>query len=499
MRTITAIAADERRDGSALPSLQTRAARNPRRLPTLSNPRLPTPSTSRPRLDLELPQIPKGLSQSRSLSTLSLVANRRQEQLQVILNRSASLGQARLEEPTPAAADSGRAFREMSDEIGLLLSESVGVYGEETLESKAAAAKVREAAFLAANPEVAARKKKEEEEKAMKEKEETRKRRAAQLAEMLKKAGRGKSGHHEAVQRKLEELRTDNEARVEFEQYIHGLGAKQGTNVIERNIEKVRNVTTEDLLALQVERLQQQGAKRILKGVQVREEHQRRQAAEQTAIQADLQRRTADRQAMHKRAHVAEVQGRCTQWLTLLVVAHSAVEFRRFMVQGRTQDTEMRRKRAATLALQRRWRATLIPLRMKRLIQGLRVLRRRVFWWRIRQRITTKRKSLLILADFLRGCAESLVARRIKLFRYQAIKVQRAWRWIAVVLRAQLQMTLLAWEAHAQSALIGSERPPARPLCLLSGRLAAPYAEAACTYSSGCVRASTVLWPPLPE
>ena len=209
LRTMSASASDERGEAwpttckatsqlyasASLPALRTRA--NPP-VPTPPKPRLPTPSTSRPTLDLELPKIPKGMSQSKSLSALSLVANRRQEQLQGILNRSASLGQVLLEESAPvarllASSNSERAFQKVSDEIGRLQKASVSIYGEETPADKAAAAAARQAAFEAANPEVVARKK-----------EEVRKRRQAQLQEMLKKSGRASSGHHEAVQRKLE-------------------------------------------------------------------------------------------------------------------------------------------------------------------------------------------------------------------------------------------------------------------------------------------------------
>ena len=454
LRTMSATASDERGEGwpptseatsqlyasVSLPALGTRATRNPR-LPTPPNPRLPTPSTSRPTLDLELPKIPKGLSQSKSLSALSLVANRRQEQLQVILNRSATLGQVRLDESAPAArllaaANSERAFQKVSDEIGLLLTASVGIYGEETPASRAAAAAAREAAFAAANPEVVARKK-----------EEVRKRRQAQLQEMLKKAGRGTSGHHEAVQRKLEELRTDDEARLEFEAYIHGLKGPPRANVIQRNIAKVRNLTPSQLLAVQAERLQQSIAKRTIKEGQVREQRERRQAAELAAVQADLKRREAERRERLNRAGIAEVQGRCAQWLAVLVVARSAAEFHRRVVEGRTRDTDRREKGAAAERVQRRWRFHLIPLRLRKIVRGLRVLRRRVFWWRIRQRIIVKRRSLLLIGEFLRACAEATIARRIKQFRYKAVKLQRAWRHITVVLRAQLQVTLLAWDA----------------------------------------------------
>ena len=118
------------------------------------------------------------------------------------------------------------------------------------------------------------------------------------------------------------------------------------------------------------------------------------------------------------------------------------------MVEGRTRDVDRRERSAAAQRVQRRWRFHLIPLRLRKIIRGLRVLRRRVFWWRIRQRIIVKRRSLLLIGDFLRACAEATIARRIKQFRYRAVKLQRAWRHIAVVLRAQLQVTLLAWDAH---------------------------------------------------
>ena len=153
-------------------------------------------------------------------------------------------------------------------------------------------------------------------------------------------------------------------------------------------------------------------------------------------------RREAERRERLTRAGIAEVQGRCAQWLAVLAVARSATSFHRHVVEGRARKKAGRERKNAVERIQRRWRFHLIFLRLRKILRGMRVLRRRVFWWRMRQRILIKRRSLLLLGEFLRACAEAKNSRRVKHFRYQAVKLQRAWRHIAVLLRAQLQVAL---------------------------------------------------------
>jgi len=160
------------------------------------------------------------------------------------------------------------------------------------------------------------------------------------------------------------------------------------------------------------------------------------------AVKEELMRREAERRERLTRAGIAEVQGRCAQWLAVLAVARSATSFHRHVVEGRARKKAGRERSNAVERLQRRWRFHLIPLRLRKIVRGMRVLRRRVFWWRMRQRILIKRRSLLLLGEFLRACAEAKNSRRVKHFRYQAVKLQRAWRHIAVLLRAQLQVAL---------------------------------------------------------
>ena len=166
-----------------LPTLRTRATRDPR---------LPTPSTSRPggyTLDLELPKVTTGLGQSQSMSSLSRVANMRQERLQVILDRSSLLTDAPLDAHRGSSSrNAGRSFLEVEDEIGKLFSAAQSVWGDSATNATPAA--------KAVDPV-----------EAEKKKEEARKRRAEKLHEMLLRSGRAKSQAAEMVQQKLTELR----------------------------------------------------------------------------------------------------------------------------------------------------------------------------------------------------------------------------------------------------------------------------------------------------
>jgi hypothetical protein len=78
--------------------------------------------------------------------------------------------------------------------------------------------------------------------------------------------------------------------------------------------------------------------------------------AELAAVQADLKRREAERRERLNRAGIAEVQGRCAQWMAVMVVARSAADFHRHVVEGRTRDTNRRATSAAAERVQRRWR-----------------------------------------------------------------------------------------------------------------------------------------------
>jgi hypothetical protein len=57
--------------------------------------------------------------------------------------------------------------------------------------------------------------------------------------------------------------------------------------------------------------------------------------------------------------------------------------------------------------VQRQWRIRLIMLRLHKLLRGLRVCRRLIFWWRLHRRILVKRRALESLTTFLREASQS--------------------------------------------------------------------------------------------
>ena len=438
-RTLTAIADGERVRLVASQSLPQLSCR-------VKNPRLPTPdvSRSRPTLDLRLPKMaptgrpPVGLRESTSLSSLSSLANARQERLQKLLGQSGAGGAAQ-EREDPGAGTESRAhlFRDKLDEIGALLTEASNTYAE----SDAAAA----AAAPAAPPPPTAK----SIEAAARRKEELRKRRAARLQEILQASGHGKNLTRVAVEEKISSLRGDEEARNDFDDYVRAMTRNRTTeDIVERNVSLISNATPAEWIAAQRKAERERNARRDEAWQHARAARQLHDRESQAEIETKIARRAADRDDRQQRARVAAVQGRCARWLALAVLAGSVNVFAREIGAGRAWLAELKKQTNAAVQVQRRWRVKLIMLRLRKLIRGLRIMRRGVYWWRLRQRIMIKRRAVHRIVDYLASQRQSQFSHRIKQFKYYVIKLQRAWRRAQLMLRAQLEVVLVAWGAR---------------------------------------------------
>jgi hypothetical protein len=227
-RTLTAIAADERR---SRPSLTVTRSSSLPRLPTLpSRAALPTPTAARERINLALPQ----LSQSQSLGSLTGQANARQRRVQL------ELDQALKKQPGQLASEAssmnllstlGRpskvrtaAFGEMYEDIERIVDEAATIRE---------GASLKQAAALSGETEEQAEARREEE--AERKREEQRRRRAAELAEKVATVGRKGSKVRVEIEAKLDELREDEDARRAFDLYCQTIKPQRNTDIVRRS------------------------------------------------------------------------------------------------------------------------------------------------------------------------------------------------------------------------------------------------------------------------
>ena len=442
-RTLTAIADGERARLAAshsLPQLGGRA----------KNPRLPTPdvSRSRPTLDLRLPKMAPtgrptvGLRESTSLSSLSSLANARQERLQRLLGQSGAVAAAQREDPGAGTESRAHLFRDKLDEIGALVTEASDIYAEG---DAAAAPPPPPPPPTAKSAEAEARRK-----------EEQRKRRAERLQELLQVSGHGKNLTKVAVEEKISSLRGDEEARHDFDDYVRAMTRTvvvdangKAVDIVERNVSAIANATPGAWLSQQRRAGVERNARRDEAWQHARAARELHDRASQAELETKIARKAEGRDERHARLRVAALQGRCARWLALAAIAHSARIFAGEIVAGRAWHAELRKQTHAAVQVQRRWRVKLVMLRLKKLIRGLRTLRRGVYWWRLRQRILIKRRAVhRIVALLASHGGQSLFSQRIKLFKYTVIKLQRAWRRSQLMLRAQLEVVLVAWSAR---------------------------------------------------
>ena len=125
------------------------------------------------------------------------------------------------------------------------------------------------------------------------------------------------------------------------------------------------------------------------------------------------------------------------------MVANGAAALHGAVVEGRRVLAVRREEERAARIFQKLWRCYLITVRLAKLLRARKLLRRGVFWWRMRHRIERKRADVLVLAEWLRNIAETRslpIGRRIKLLLHRVTTVQRAWRRVALVLHAQIQV-----------------------------------------------------------
>ena len=463
LRSLTALADAER----SLPTL--RAVR--------SRPRLPTPDAGP--VDLSLPKIP--LRQSQSLSALAGGANARQARVQRQLDDAVAWEQQQARSmkrqvtmvtmaatrwhhhdgtatgtgKLPAVLAPGR-FNELADELSQLLSTA----------ATARDPKAKDAASAAAAAPVEAEPPKLSATDEAKKKEAARKKRANELSQMLAASSHGQSKTRLEIQEKLEELRADPEARLDFDRYCSTLREKPQLDIVDANVAKVAGIVPEEWHATQQRRLEASRARRT--ELRARQEAQRRDEQEQSvaAMHARMQRRALDRSVGRERARVLGLQGRCARWLVLLTLAQSVRTVEGLVVEGRLRREEERRRQAAALQMQKLWRATLVSLRLRKIMRGISAMRRGVFWWRMRQRILRKRRGTEVILAYLRSIASagnSYFSQRVKLFKYQVVKVQRAWRRRSLVINAQIKVVLTCWGAN-EFRRRGRPPPPGQTL-----------------------------------
>ena len=166
----------------------------------------------------------------------------------------------------------------------------------------------------------------------------------------------------------------------------------------------------------------------------------------QAQLEAEIARRSHERRLGLRRANTERLRARRARWAVLAVVANGASMLREAVVEGRRRLALRRQEDRAARIFQKLWRCYLITVRLAKLLRGRKLLRRGVYWWRMRHRIERKRATVLTLVEWLRNISETRslpINRRIQLFVHRVTKVQRAWRRVALVLHAQIQVTLV--------------------------------------------------------
>lgn len=210
VRTLTAIA-DGERSGGALGHSASLPQLDVGRRGQGHHTRLLTPAFER--IDLALP--PVSLERSRSLSALAGLANARQQRVQIELDRVVT---RRDEDEQPAEGKFGasiaarartkvNAFDEMLEEIATIYEDAAAIRTPATTAVAAPAAPTAE----------------EVEEAEARRKEEGRLRHAAELQRKMASCGRRVSRARMEVEKKIELLREDDDAWLEFDQYCVSL------------------------------------------------------------------------------------------------------------------------------------------------------------------------------------------------------------------------------------------------------------------------------------
>ena len=217
VRTLTAIADGERSGAlghsASLPQLDVG------RRGQGHHTRLLTPAFER--IDLALP--PVSLERSRSLSALAGMANARQQRVQIELDRVVKRrGEQPAAEGSPRTIIAARArtkvnaFDEMLEEIATIYEDAAAIRTPATTAAAAPAAPSAEEVEVAE----------------ARRKEEGRLRHAAELQRKMASCGRRVSRARMEVEKKIELLREDDDAWLEFDQHCASLRVPPASDVV---------------------------------------------------------------------------------------------------------------------------------------------------------------------------------------------------------------------------------------------------------------------------
>ena len=216
VRTLTAIADGERSGAlghsASLPQLDVG------RRGQGHHTRLLTPAFER--IDLALP--PVSLERSRSLSALAGMANARQQRVQIELDRVVKRRSEQPAEGSPRTIIAARArtkvnaFDEMLEEIATIYEDAAAIRTPATTAAAAPAAPSTEEVEVAE----------------ARRKEEGRLRHAAELQRKMASCGRRVSRARMEVEKKIELLREDDDAWLEFDQHCTSLRVPPGSDVV---------------------------------------------------------------------------------------------------------------------------------------------------------------------------------------------------------------------------------------------------------------------------
>ena len=217
------------------------------------------------------------------------------------------------------------------------------------------------------------------------------------------------------------------------------------SEIVERNIAALSG-GPEEWSQRKVEQAEKHRARRALLRDQQAGQFESTLLQGQAQLEAEIERRSHERRLGLRRANNERLRARRARWAVLAAVANGATMLHAAMVEGRRVLALRREEDRAARIFQKIWRCYLITVRLAKLMRGRKLLRRGVYWWRMRHRIERKRATVLTLVEWLRNIAETRslpISRRIKLFIHRVTKVQRAWRRVALVLHAQIQVTAM--------------------------------------------------------
>lgn len=109
------------------------------------------------------------------------------------------------------------------------------------------------------------------------------------------------------------------------------------------------------------------------------------------ALEGDIARRARERERGRRRAHKERLQVRGARWAVACVLSRGAERMHAIVLEGRWRAAELSEQNRAARRIQKIWRRRLISVRLRKLMRGRLLLRKGVFWWRMRNRIRAKR------------------------------------------------------------------------------------------------------------